>query len=144
MSLGILVSNAYRRFQLNHEFFSLLGANMHPCWHPKPMKSQNKGGAKGCLKNIQFSRSFLCASGALWGANLAPSWRPGRPKTAPKSAQERPRAARDGTRDAPESLLNRTVHPRRGEHPRMTPRTPKMIQFFKDFRSQFSSILQRF
>ena len=38
LSLGILMSNAYRRFQLNHGFFSVLGANMHPCWHLKSMK----------------------------------------------------------------------------------------------------------
>ena len=46
-----------------------------------------------------------------------------------KTAQERRRAARDVPRGALESLLNRAEHPRRGEHPKMTLRTPKMIPF---------------
>ena len=38
LSLGILMSNAYRRFQHRHNFLFLLGANMAPCWPPKSWK----------------------------------------------------------------------------------------------------------
>ena len=35
LSLGIRVSNAYRRFQDKHQILFMLGANMSPCWHSK-------------------------------------------------------------------------------------------------------------
>ena len=98
LSLGVLVSNAYRRFQLNHGFFSLLGANMTSSWHPKSMKNRKKRRCQRVSKKSSIFKNMLSASGALLEAILAPSWRPGRPKTAPKSAQETPETA-------PETLL---------------------------------------
>ena len=38
LSLGIPVSNAYRRFQHRHRILFVLGANMAPCWPPKCWK----------------------------------------------------------------------------------------------------------
>ena len=85
------------------------------------------------FKNI-FIRFWRSLEGHL-GSKLAP-------RTTQDDAQERPRAARNGLRDAPDSLLNRTVHPRRGEHPKMTPRTLKMTPFFKDLGTIFHQFLK--
>ena len=135
------MSNAYRRFQLNHGFFSLLGANMTSCWHPKSMKKQKKRRCQRVSKKDSIFKSifirFWRSLGSHLGSKLAP-------RTAQDGAQERPRDARDGPRDAPESLLNRTVHPRRGEHPKMTPRTPKMTPFLKDLGGHFSPVFKDF
>ena len=142
------MANANRRFQVNHGFFSLLGANMHPSWHLKTMETNKKGGARECPKSVQFSRSFLSASGALLGANSAPSWRPGQAKTAPKSAQEPPRTALE-TAPRPSGSAKRTQHAT--DLQKRSPGPSKKTQFSwiltsicVDFKRIFDQVLDRF
>ena len=100
LSIGILVSNAYRRFCVNHGFFCILGANMDPTWthvgtqNPwKPEKNEFKRVSnKHCILGPVFMW-FWYHLGRLLGPKLAP-W------TAQDGAQERPRRAQDGPRDA--------------------------------------------
>ena len=142
------MSNAYRRFQVNHGFFSLLGANMHPCWHPKSTKIQKKRRCqrvpkKHSIFKVMFVR-FWCSLGGQLGSKLAP-------RTAQDGAQERPRAAWDGARDGPETLWKHKAHPRRLGPPKMTPRTLQNESFYwilgsicVDFRRIFEEVLDRF
>ena len=62
---------------------------MDSCWHPKSMINQKRKVPEGFQKAPNFQDHF-CPLLVLSWANLAPSWRPGQPKTAPKSAQEPP------------------------------------------------------
>ena len=89
---------------------------------------------EGVEKGFNFQEHFYPLLVLSW----RPSWLQVGPQDGQDGAQERPKNARDGPRDAPASLLNRTVHPGRGEHPKMTPRTLKMTPFFKDLGGHFS------
>ena len=103
-------------FSSQPRIFLPLGCQHAPMLAPKIHEKPEKVGARGCLKNNQFSRSFVCASGALLGAKLAP-------RTAQDGAHERPRAARDAARGGPETLWKHKAHPRHIGPPKMTPRT---------------------
>ena len=56
LSLGILMPNAYLRFQHRHNFLFLLGANMAPFWHskwPKIVVWRVSGRLLGALGKLQ-------------------------------------------------------------------------------------------
>ena len=118
------LSNTHRRFQVKPRFFSILGPNVDSCRHTKFTKRRKRGSVRGCRKSAQFSRSFWSASGALLGGNLAPSWCPGRLKTAPKSRPRRP-----PRRSWEHSKAHRAPN---------TLRTPQHEHMFKDFGKIFT------
>ena len=98
LSLGILLSNAYRRCEVNHWFFCLLGPNMHPCWYPKSSKRQKKVIVRRCFKNNRFFMVFFVASGTFLGSTWLQvdaqdrvTRRPRAPKSRPG---QRPRRSR--------------------------------------------------
>ena len=141
------MSNAYRRFQLNHGFFSLLGANMHPCWHPKSMKNRKKEVPEGVQKAFNFQDHFCPLLVLSW----EPTWlqvgaqdRPRRRPRAPKSRPGRPPRQ-------PRDPLEAQSAPNTPRTSKITPGPSKMTQFSwilrsicVDFRRIFDQVLERF
>ena len=64
-----------------------------PMLAPKIHENPKKTSSRGCPTSIAFWGPFSCDFGTILAAYLAPSWRPGRPKTGPKSAQDAPKTA---------------------------------------------------
>ena len=77
---------------------------------------------KRLIFKIIFVR-FWCSLGGQLGSKLAP-----------RTAQERPRAAHDGPRDSPETLWKRKAHPTRLGPPKMTPSTLQNDSIFMNFK----------
>ena len=68
---------------------------------PKIHENLPKTSFRGCPKSIAFWDPFSSDFGPILAAYLAPSWCPGDPKTAPKTAQEPPETAPDTFLSAP-------------------------------------------
>ena len=66
LSLGILMSSAYRRFQVDHGFFSILGAHMEPCWHQKSTKNFKNEVPEGVEKAFHFHGHFCALLVLSW------------------------------------------------------------------------------
>ena len=148
MTLGNTPNSVFERMNprvkcisLHHGFFSLLGAKMGPCWHPKSKKNWKKEAPEGVQKASNFQNRFCPLLVLSWeptwlqvGAQDSPRQRPRAPKSRPGRPLRQPR-------DPPEAQSD---SPRRLGPPKMTPRTFQNDPMFLDFKVHLCGFQKHF